>query len=222
MPLALQTYPTVAEASAALKAAGARYLGGGTLVVRAANEGDLSLRRFVRSTDPSLRRSRRGRHGDASARRSPWPQIARHPGSSAIARRRAAVGGPAVRNMATVGGNLFAPSPYGDFAVALLALDATVRPTAGDLPIESSWPAATPARRHRHCGRASRFRRRRHSVSLKVSRDQAEGRLGAEHRRRASNERRTARSQRRASRSAAWPTGRSAPRRRRRRLSARR
>ena len=28
--------------------------------------------------------------------------------------------------MATIGGNLFAPSPYGDFAVALLALDATV------------------------------------------------------------------------------------------------
>ena len=36
------------------------------------------------------------------------------------------VGGPAVRAMATVGGNLFAPSPYGDLAVALLALDATV------------------------------------------------------------------------------------------------
>jgi CO/xanthine dehydrogenase FAD-binding subunit len=35
------------------------------------------------------------------------------------------IGGPAIRNMATVGGNLFAPPPYGDFAVALLALDAT-------------------------------------------------------------------------------------------------
>jgi CO/xanthine dehydrogenase FAD-binding subunit len=36
------------------------------------------------------------------------------------------IGGPAVRAMATVGGNLFAPSPYGDMAVALLALDAEV------------------------------------------------------------------------------------------------
>jgi CO/xanthine dehydrogenase FAD-binding subunit len=36
------------------------------------------------------------------------------------------IGGPAVRAMATIGGNLFAPSPYGDFAVALLALGATV------------------------------------------------------------------------------------------------
>jgi CO/xanthine dehydrogenase FAD-binding subunit len=36
------------------------------------------------------------------------------------------VGGPQVRNMATVGGNLFAEHPYGDFAVALLALGARV------------------------------------------------------------------------------------------------
>jgi CO/xanthine dehydrogenase FAD-binding subunit len=34
------------------------------------------------------------------------------------------VGGWAIRNMGTVGGNLFAPPPSGDFAVALLALDA--------------------------------------------------------------------------------------------------
>ena len=37
------------------------------------------------------------------------------------------VGGWAIRNMGTVGGNLFAPPPAGDFAVALLALDAQVR-----------------------------------------------------------------------------------------------
>lgn len=34
------------------------------------------------------------------------------------------VGGPAVQNMATIGGNLHARQPYGDVAVALLALDA--------------------------------------------------------------------------------------------------
>jgi CO/xanthine dehydrogenase FAD-binding subunit len=37
------------------------------------------------------------------------------------------VGGWAIRNMGTVGGNLFAPPPAGDLAVALLALDARVR-----------------------------------------------------------------------------------------------
>jgi CO/xanthine dehydrogenase FAD-binding subunit len=36
------------------------------------------------------------------------------------------VGGRAIRNMGTVGGNLMMPAPAGDFAVALLALDATV------------------------------------------------------------------------------------------------
>ena len=54
MALALQTFPSVEAASAALQNPGARYLGGGTLVVRAANEGDVSLSTFVRSTDPSL------------------------------------------------------------------------------------------------------------------------------------------------------------------------
>jgi CO/xanthine dehydrogenase FAD-binding subunit len=34
------------------------------------------------------------------------------------------IGGPAVRNLATVGGNLFAKPPYGDLATLLLALDA--------------------------------------------------------------------------------------------------
>ena len=36
------------------------------------------------------------------------------------------IASPPIRNLATVGGNLFAPQPYGDFAVALLALDAQV------------------------------------------------------------------------------------------------
>jgi CO/xanthine dehydrogenase FAD-binding subunit len=41
------------------------------------------------------------------------------------------IGGPQVRNMGTVGGNLFAPHPYGDFAVALLALGAQVTMAGG-------------------------------------------------------------------------------------------
>ena len=36
-----------------------------------------------------------------------------------------------MRTNATVGGNLFAPAPYGDLAVALLALDATVSVMGG-------------------------------------------------------------------------------------------
>jgi CO/xanthine dehydrogenase FAD-binding subunit len=136
MPLALKSYPTLAEAGSALKDAGARYLGGGTLVVRAANEGDISLSTFVRSTDPAL--SAIGIEGDKATIGASvtMAQIVRHPGLSAIAKPAKVVGGPAVRNMATLGGNLFAPAPYGDFAVALLALDTTVHTTSGDLGIE--------------------------------------------------------------------------------------
>lgn len=36
------------------------------------------------------------------------------------------IASPPIRNLATVGGNLYAPQPYGDLAVALLALDASV------------------------------------------------------------------------------------------------
>ena len=53
-------------------------------------------------------------------------QIASHPALSFLQPVALSIGGPAVRNMATVGGNLFAPYPYGDFAVALLALGAEV------------------------------------------------------------------------------------------------
>ncbi len=126
MALALQTYATVEDAETALKAAGTRYLGGGTLVVRAANEGDVGVCTLVRSTDPALTgidiSGGKVRIGAAVT----MAAVARHPDLAPLARPARAVGGPAIRNMATVGGNLFAPSPYGDFAVALLALDATV------------------------------------------------------------------------------------------------
>ncbi|RWO29955.1 MAG: xanthine dehydrogenase family protein subunit M [Mesorhizobium sp.] len=137
MALALQTFSTVKDANAALKAAGTRYLGGGTLVVRAANEGDVSVSGLIRSTEPALsaiavsgREVRIGASVTMAA-------IARHPDLSSLARAARAVGGPAIRNMATVGGNLFAPAPYGDFTVALLALGATVGTDDGEVPIET-------------------------------------------------------------------------------------
>ncbi|UDL89589.1 FAD binding domain-containing protein [Mesorhizobium sp. PAMC28654] len=136
MALALRTFATVKDANTALRSTGTRYLGGGTLVVRAANEGDVSVSGLVRSTDPALSaievaggKARIGASVTMAA-------IAGHPGLGALAKAARAVGGPAIRNMATVGGNLFAPAPYGDFAVALLALDATVSTDDGELPIE--------------------------------------------------------------------------------------
>ena len=53
-------------------------------------------------------------------------QIERSSGLPLLQEAAQAIGGWAVRNMGTVGGNLFAPPPGGDFAAALLALDAQV------------------------------------------------------------------------------------------------
>jgi CO/xanthine dehydrogenase FAD-binding subunit len=41
------------------------------------------------------------------------------------------IASPSIRNLATVGGNLFVPQPHGDFAVCLLALDAQIDRTDG-------------------------------------------------------------------------------------------
>ena len=63
------------------------------------------------------------------------------------------VGGPAVQNMATVGGNLFARAPFGDLAPALLALGAELVFATADgeatQPIEdfyAAWAEGAPPR----------------------------------------------------------------------------
>lgn len=136
MGLTLQTCATVAEARSALKAAGARYMGGGTLVVRAANEGDLTFSTVVRAVDPALS-SIDVRDGQVRIGASvTMGAILAHRELEILAPAARAVGGPAVRNMATVGGNLFARPPYGDFATALLALDASVSTEEGEIPLD--------------------------------------------------------------------------------------
>jgi len=140
-PLMLRNCATVAEAAAALtNEREARYFGGGTLVMRDVNEGDLSFSALVRTTDRSLARIETtgqklliGAGVTYAAVLAERELAFLHP----VAR---SIGGPAVRNMGTIGGNLFAPAPFGDFAAALLALDATVLLQGGyanrETPIE--------------------------------------------------------------------------------------
>lgn len=127
MTVQVKTFGSMSEAAAALASdRAARFFSGGTLLMRAINEGDTTIATLVRATDPAYCQIRNEgaritigagvRMVDILASRD---LAFLHP----VAR---VVGGPAVRAMATVGGNLFAPSPYGDLAAALLALDATV------------------------------------------------------------------------------------------------
>ncbi|HYC26284.1 MAG TPA: FAD binding domain-containing protein [Roseiarcus sp.] len=132
MTIRVRTFDRLAEAAAALSSErGARFFGGGTLVMRSLNEADPTIAAIVRSTDPAFHRivASSGRielgAGVTMAAILAERDLAfLHP----VAR---AIGGPAVREAATVGGNLFAPSPYGDFATALLALDASATLVGG-------------------------------------------------------------------------------------------
>ena len=189
MALALQTFSTVRDANAALKAPGTRYLGGGTLVVRAANEGDISVSDLVRSTDPTLSGITVAGGNVRIGASVTMAAIARHPELAALSKAARAVGGPAIRNMATVGGNLFAPAPYGDFAVALLALDATVSTDDGELPIEDFLAKRDGSRAIVTSVSLRAAEGRKFPLPESVA-GQAEGRLGAQHRRRARTGRR--------------------------------
>ena len=127
MPVTVKTFPTSAEAAAALSSdRGARYLGGGTLVMRALNEGDLSISTVVRATDRALTRIDFASSRVTIGAGVTFAAILAERDLAFLHLPARSIGGPAVRNMGTVGGNLFAPSPFGDFTVALLALDATI------------------------------------------------------------------------------------------------
>ncbi len=128
----VRTYQSLAETAQALSAnRGAHFLAGGTLVMRARNEGDPSIETIIRTSDPAFRQIQsQGDRVTIGAGVTMSQVLASrvldflHP----IARL---VGGPAVRNMATIGGNLFAPHPYGDLTTALLASDATIALAGG-------------------------------------------------------------------------------------------
>lgn len=127
MPVTVKTFPTTGEAAAVLLSdRGARYLGGGTLVMRALNEGDVSISTVVRAVDGELTRIAATGSRVTIGAGVTFARILADRDLAFLHPAARSIGGPAVRNMGTVGGNLFAPNPYGDFTVALLALDATV------------------------------------------------------------------------------------------------
>ena len=150
--------------------------------MRALNEGDVGITTLVRPADPALPRRRGGRAHRDRRRRDLRPD----PGRAGLAFLHAAARSSAAlrsATWATVGGNLFAPSPYGDLAVALLALDATAS-------VQSGFGAATcPSRNFSPPASACaapwcsprRLPRAREPGSLPLPQDrarQAEGRLG--------------------------------------------
>ena len=137
----LQTFDTLRDACAALvDDASARLLGGGTLLVRAINEDAADFSTLVRCTDRALSNIRASGSRVRIGAGVTMAMILANRELALLHPAARSVGGPAVRAQATVGGNLFAPPPYGDFAAALLALDARVSVQSGysprDVPID--------------------------------------------------------------------------------------
>ena len=122
--LEVATVDTLAEAQARMTDR-TRFLGGGTLIMRAVNYGHhrfdtvLRCREDLSGFDPRGSQIRIGAGATMA-------DILATPDLAFLAPAARAVGGPQIRNMASVGGNLAAPHPYGDLAVALLALGAEV------------------------------------------------------------------------------------------------
>lgn len=122
MTTTVQTVATLTEAARAM-AQGATFLGGGTIIMRDINAG-VAAAQIVRTTDPALNDIRISSDKVTIGAGVTMSQIIAHPELTFLHKVARLIGGPQVRNMGTVGGNLFAPHPYGDFAVALLALGA--------------------------------------------------------------------------------------------------
>jgi xanthine dehydrogenase small subunit len=127
MPVTVRSYPSLDEAAAALGSdREARFFGGGTLLMRAINEGNPPFRTIVRTTDPRLREIRTGGQRIAIGAGVTMADILSSRELDFLHLVARTVGGPAVRSQATVGGNLFAETPYGDLTAAFLALNGTV------------------------------------------------------------------------------------------------
>lgn len=144
--LTVETCQTIQQAAGVLGGR-SRYLAGGTLVMRAVNDGDQSFDHIVRSTDPALKQVRtEGSRVRIGAGCTMADLLASRDVEFLMPVARL-VGGPAIRNMATLGGNLFAPHPYGDLTTALLALDGMVHLADGaDQPLDTFLAAREQAR----------------------------------------------------------------------------
>ena len=103
-------------------------MAGGTLAVPLVNKGVSSPEKVLGLRQAGLNYVRQV-HGGAVhiGAAATLTQVRQESGIPMLAQGAKNVGGWAVQNMGTAGGNLFAPPPAGDLAVAFLALDAQIK-----------------------------------------------------------------------------------------------
>ena len=128
--------PGSAEEAAAELAPDVAVMGGGTTVMPAVHAGALEATRVVGLARAGMAGIERDGGRTTIGAMTPLSAL-----DGALSEPARAVGGPALRNMATIGGNVV---NGGDVAVALLALGAEVRLSSRSLPVEDLWSSLEP------------------------------------------------------------------------------
>jgi CO/xanthine dehydrogenase FAD-binding subunit len=128
--------PESAEEAAAELGAEVAVMGGGTTVMPAVHAGTLDASRVVGLARAGLAGIERDGGRTTIGAMTPLAAL-----DGALAEPARAVGGPALRNMATIGGNLVIG---GDVATALVALDAEVLLSSRTIPVAEFWSSFRP------------------------------------------------------------------------------
>jgi CO/xanthine dehydrogenase FAD-binding subunit len=102
-------------------------MAGGTLAVPLVNKGVSSPEKVLGLRQVGLNYVRQVNGAVQIGAAATLTQVRQESGIPLLAQAAKNVGGWAVQNMGTAGGNLFAPPPAGDLAVAFLALDAQIK-----------------------------------------------------------------------------------------------
>ena len=118
--------PSSAEEAVRLLAGGGWLLGGGTVVMPRVNTGAVPVESLISLRHAGLDAIRVGDGTVDLGAAVTLADLGAHDELAFLRPVVRSIASPPVRNLATVGGNLFAVQPHGDLAVALLALDAEV------------------------------------------------------------------------------------------------
>ena len=133
--------PDSAEQAVAELAPDVAVMGGGTTVMPAVHVGALDASRVVGLARAGLSGVDRTGGRTTLGATTPLATVSALDHVPVLSSAAGAVGGPALRNMATVGGNLVLG---GDVAVALLALGAEIQLSSRTVPVDDFWSSFEP------------------------------------------------------------------------------